>query len=320
MVSPTKTRVRSPRRSTLVVGILAGFLAGSVGVGLATGESNSITACADRKSGAMRLAKNGKCRKSETRVEWNKVGPAGPTGATGPQGAPGAKGATGADGAAGAEGPAGAPGAQGAPGIAGASGAGTNGLGFTAMSVCGANGTSTCSIGSIGPGGGLIFFVDSAGNHPEFDYLEAAPDDASAGIPWITNARIACGDGAQNCQENWLSTKSDVHDTVAVGAGLAATQRMLARASTTWSTHAAGVATTYSTSSAADWFLPSYDELDLMYDNLKAAGLGSFTNATYASSSETGIATVIYAIDFTNGTFAMPLKSASLRVRAIRRF
>ncbi len=43
---------------------------------------------------------------------------------------------------------------------------------------CGANGTSACKIGTKGPGGGWIFFVDYNDQFSGFDYLEAAPTGA----------------------------------------------------------------------------------------------------------------------------------------------
>lgn len=328
MLHPSKFK----SRVSLAIGVIVGVVIGSVGVGLASGESETVVACANKKTGVLRLANSGKCRKTEKRVVLTSnqpmnitglqgvAGPTGETGAAGPQGPAGEAGATGPQGPAGPQGEPGVQGPIGATGAPGASGAGSTGLPFTALSACGMNGTEPCTVGSVGPGGGLIFFVDSLGNYPDFDYLEAAPDDASTGIPWITSDRVACGDGGQNCEQNWLSTKADTSDFVALGAGLEATRRTISRGSRTWSTYAAGVATAYSTPSAADWFLPSYDELDLMYDNLKASGLGGFADARYASSSETGIATVALSVDFTNGSFAMPLKTDSFHVRAIRRF
>jgi len=45
---------------------------------------NTITACADKRTGAMRYVANGKCNtRTETKVEWNQTGPAGATGASG---------------------------------------------------------------------------------------------------------------------------------------------------------------------------------------------------------------------------------------------
>jgi hypothetical protein len=300
-------------RLTLILGVVIGFTIGTVAIGSAANTTKSINACADKKSGVIRFSATGTCKKTETRLQWNTSGPQGEIGL---QGVPGPAGATGPQGA---TGPAGA---NGAVGASGAAGAGTSGLPFHALSVCGANGTSACTVGSVGPGGGLIFFVDSAGNYPDFDYLEAAPDDASAGVIWITNA-IICGDGAQGCQANWIGSKSDTRDYYAFGRGYEAANRIVSREdqmSVSRSAYAAGVAAEYSTPTASDWYQPSFKELQLMYNNLKAFGLGSFANAVYSSSSETGIAGVCVGYDFTNGTYSSPLKTDLSRVRAIRQF
>jgi hypothetical protein len=64
-----------------------------------------IRACADKKSGALRLGT--KCGRGESSVSWNRVGPQGKRGATGLQGPQGAEGPAGTAGAAGPQGPAG---------------------------------------------------------------------------------------------------------------------------------------------------------------------------------------------------------------------
>ncbi len=69
----------------------------------------------------------------------------------------------------------------------------------------------------------------------------------------------------------------------------------------------------------AEWFLPSRDELRLMYNNLKVSGLGGFSNAKYWSSSENNT-TKAYSIDFTDGTVTTENKSDTLRFKPIRRF
>ncbi|GHU46039.1 hypothetical protein FACS1894190_18120 [Spirochaetia bacterium] len=51
---------------------------------------------------------------------------------------------------------------------------------------------------------------------------------------------------------------------------------------------AAQVANAYKYGGFNDWFLPSIDELDLMYKNLKAKSLGGFQSGYYWSSSTEG--------------------------------
>jgi hypothetical protein len=67
---------------------------------VANANSTTIVACANKKTGALRIAYKA-CSKKENNVTWGVTGPQGATGAAGPQGAAGANGATGATGAAG---------------------------------------------------------------------------------------------------------------------------------------------------------------------------------------------------------------------------
>ncbi len=102
-------------------------------IGIATAEtapvlrqsSDTIRACVDRKTGDVRIFRNGTCKDSEKLLTWaieGPPGPPGPMGAAGPQGDPGATGAQGPAGERGARGPAGATGPSGSPGPSGPSG------------------------------------------------------------------------------------------------------------------------------------------------------------------------------------------------------
>ena len=90
----------SPAMAVAVAALLA------AGTGLAVAASSSspvIRACANKKTGVLRLAN--KCRKSERSVSWNQSGVQGPQGLTGATGAPGATGAQGNEGQRGPQGP-----------------------------------------------------------------------------------------------------------------------------------------------------------------------------------------------------------------------
>jgi hypothetical protein len=83
---------------------VAALLAASGGLAVAATSSGPvIRACANKKTGALRLAS--RCHRKERRVSWNQTGPAGPQGARGPTGTRGSSGATGAAGGTGGTGP-----------------------------------------------------------------------------------------------------------------------------------------------------------------------------------------------------------------------
>lgn len=66
------------------------------GPSAANTKSSKIVACADKKTGALRLAYKA-CTKSENKVDWGITGPRGAAGATGPQGEAGLQGINGVD-------------------------------------------------------------------------------------------------------------------------------------------------------------------------------------------------------------------------------
>jgi hypothetical protein len=82
----------------------AALLAASGGLAVAASSSSPvIRACANKKTGVLRLAR--KCRRNERPVSWNQIGPQGSQGSRGLRGATGSTGATGTPGAPGARGP-----------------------------------------------------------------------------------------------------------------------------------------------------------------------------------------------------------------------
>jgi len=72
-----------------------------------------------------------------------------------------------------------------------------------------------------------------------------------------------------------------------------------------------------------DWFLPSKDELNLMYVNLKQKGLGGFGNGVYCSSSQFERYSV-WIQRFSDGlqgnSGSITFKNNTFSVRAVRAF
>lgn len=204
----------------------------------------------------------------------------------------------------------------------------STGASSSRLEQCGEMGDSICEIGAIGPGGGIVFYVDVQNRFPAFDYLEVAPDDASPGSVFTT-ADPGCGiSGLEDCQKTWITTAEDARNFTEIGKGLLATTRIQDReiAGGVFGTFAANEALNYETQSANDWYLPTRDELALVYKNVAQLGLGNFSESTYWTSSEisTGAATDpsnAYVQDFRSSPqYSYSFRNVLNRVRAIRQF
>lgn len=161
------------------------------------------------------------------------------------------------------------------------------------------------SIGDIGPAGGLIFYVNPNYAADGWRYLEAAPFDQSSGAKWGCFRKIMAGGRG-----------------TAVGTGKQNTLDMLAACTEPES--AAYLCANLIINGVPGWFLPSRDELALMYRNLKAKGIGNFHDAGFADnfnywSSSQQTTDMAAHIDFAdNGRQHSDDKDFPRRVRAIR--
>ena len=159
----------------------------------------------------------------------------------------------------------------------------------------------TYKIGDQGPAGGIIFF--DAGLYMDgWRYLEAAPADIPGTWEW----------GAFGKDLSGTSTE--------VGSGKRNTQLILDVLKQTGERRrAAQLCQAYENNGYKDWFLPSKDELNWMYVNLKKKGLGGFTDGYYWSSSQPNT-TNAWDQRFSAGYQDGGGKNSSFCVRAVRAF
>jgi hypothetical protein len=167
-------------------------------------------------------------------------------------------------------------------------------------------------IGDVGPAGGIVFYDKgvysndkSDGGGADWRYLEAAPAETEFSAEW----------GAYNF--NVIGTGPTI------GSGKGNTQLIIERLRTLGESGcAAQLCVKLNYKGFADWFLPSKDELDLMYKNLKQKNLGRFdAENSYWSSSEVNTECAWYQ-SFKNGRQYNygNYKYNAFKVRAIRAF
>ncbi len=156
--------------------------------------------------------------------------------------------------------------------------------------------TTAVLVTGINYEGGIIFYLDSTGMHG----LVCANNDQATMAIWGCQGTIIPGANG-----------------TAIGTGLQNTLDILGTCTT--SGIAADICDSLVLNGYGDWFLPSKEELKLMYTNLKSNGIGSFSNAPYWSSTEMTSAfawEVIFNGGFTQGTG----KNNNASVRAVRIF
>ncbi|MDR1231647.1 MAG: hypothetical protein LBK61_09630, partial [Spirochaetaceae bacterium] len=102
------------------------------------------------------------------------------------------------------------------------------------------------------------------------------------------------------------------------GTGKANTQRIIAALEERGAEGAALLCTELDINGYTDWFLPSRDELYLMYQNLKAKGRGGFGSGRYWSSSVDRPS--VHFLQFSDGRWNSNDPSELYLVRACRQF
>jgi hypothetical protein len=178
-----------------------------------------------------------------------------------------------------------------------------------AASKCASGGT--CVVGDTGPGGGKVFYVSTGVINSESNisnggkYLEAAPNTWNGGtsdpaMPWCDKTTTMIG------------------NPTTLGQGASNTKKMTATCS---STSAAKVVADLYLNKWNDWFLPSAEELSLMWRSRDV--IGGFNNSVaYWSSSEApgNVAKGVQRLVFNPVKWLEDTKAGNSLVRPIRAF
>jgi DNA/RNA endonuclease YhcR with UshA esterase domain len=178
-----------------------------------------------------------------------------------------------------------------------------NGSSISLEAISGAAVTTNFPIGSVGPSGGYVFY-DQGSVINGWRYLEVAPSDISTGAVW----------GCSGTSISGISTS--------IGSGQLNTNLVITNCTT--SGIAAKLCDQVTINGYSDWYLPSKDEFNQIYQNIFLRGLGDFApnsnsyNRYWTSSQaapENG-----WAQDFTPYYQQVNGKSELSRVRPIRQF
>ena len=162
--------------------------------------------------------------------------------------------------------------------------------------------------------GGIVAYIFVSGNPGyvanEIHGLIAATTDQSSGIQWYNGTYNTIG----------------VTGT-AIGIGLSNTNKIISILGATSTNYAAGLARAYTGGGYTDWYLPSQNELNMIYLNIgpgaaaPLTNIGSFPSVDYWTSTEYYSKYGAWAQSFGDGSLVAWSKSVTTcYVRAIRTF
>ncbi len=163
-----------------------------------------------------------------------------------------------------------------------------------------------CVVGDTGPGGGMVFYVQSGTTFGSWKYLEVAPPtwngDSDAVVPFCS------------------PTLTSLVTSVLTGKGATNTSAVITQCGTEGADSfvAAKVASNYRGGGKSDWFLPSKDELSLLFDKRNVMGQIA-TGAPYWSSSQDSIVNS-WAMDLGTGVTSSEGNGIDRYIRPIRAF
>ena len=152
-------------------------------------------------------------------------------------------------------------------------------------------------VGEKGPAGGWVFY-DKGIFSDGWRYLEAAPSDLGYLYEWGDKGKFSTSTG--------------------IGTGKKNTEIIVSNST---GYNAAKACLDYSMNGYDDWFLPSMDELNLMYTNLKKNELGDFTGSHYYWSSSEDISGLkAWFQHFSSSYQDTSYRDIKYRVRPVRAF
>lgn len=161
------------------------------------------------------------------------------------------------------------------------------------------------SVGGIGAAVALAFNNNDDGDRISKYYIGDPWPDEYDQVGWVfyCEGEEPCEHGLIAADEDqaidniiWGCTTAKIGTKTAVGTGKNNTRKIVNYFKNCVTPIAATAAANYRGGRFEDWFLPSFDELSFMYNNLIRKGIGDFVGDYYWSSSEIEHPTIDYAI------------------------